>query len=102
MNSDSRIPRDSGVSPTPQPSAKGDLRKVLAARRRALEPSTRAAWDAAIGTHLLAWCAQHGWPALGVYQALPGEADLSAAYAALLSRGVALMLPVVLVVCAAR
>ena len=96
MNSDSRITRETGASPAVQAVTKAELRKQLAAMRRALDATTRAAWDAALCAQLLAWCARHNWPALGVYHALAGEPDLAPAYAALAAQGVQLLLPVVL------
>ena len=78
---------------------KAALRKALAARRGALDPLQKAAWDAAIGARVLAW-----WGAemvdsslsIGVYWPLRGEPDLSSAYAALAAGGTRLALPVVL------
>ena len=75
------------------------MRRELAALRAAIDPARKAAWDAAIGAHLLAW-----WRArpvatpgtLGVYWPLRAEADLSRAYAELAHAGVRLALPVVL------
>lgn len=77
-------------------SDKAALRRSLSARRAAIEPAQKAAWDAAIGAHLLAWWRAQPVTALGVYWPLRGEADLSLAYAALAQAGVRLVLPVVL------
>ncbi len=72
------------------------LRKTLLARRRALAPDDKAALDARIGQHILAWAADAGITQLGVYWPLAGEPDLRGAYAELATRGVRLALPVVL------
>jgi 5-formyltetrahydrofolate cyclo-ligase len=77
---------------------KAALRKALKLMLAQLDPAQKTAWDARIGTAMLAW-----WDALGgaapqslaVYWPLSGEPDLSAAYAQLASGGVRLALPVV-------
>ncbi|HEU4846109.1 MAG TPA: 5-formyltetrahydrofolate cyclo-ligase [Burkholderiaceae bacterium] len=95
MTSEPRIPRATTVPPAATPLSKADLRKQLLAARRALDAATRAAWDAAIGRHVLAWSAMSGTTELGVYWPLRDEPDLQAAYAELARRGVRLLLPVV-------
>lgn len=74
---------------------KSDLRQVLLAARRAIEPAQRRAWDAAIGDNVLHWWNVHRTPTLGVYWPIRGEPDLSPVYAVLVERGVRLALPVV-------
>jgi 5,10-methenyltetrahydrofolate synthetase len=95
MTSDPRIPRAATAPPAATPLSKADLRKHLLGARRALDAATRAAWDAAIGRHVLAWAETAGVDALGVYWPLRDEPDLQAAYAELARRGVRLLLPVV-------
>jgi 5,10-methenyltetrahydrofolate synthetase len=75
---------------------KADLRRVLLARRAALDSATRKRWDDAIGAHILAWWQTQRAPWLGVYWALQSEPDLQAVYAELAANGVQLALPVVL------
>lgn len=79
---------------------KPQLRRTLKERRRAIDHTTRRAWDDRIGARVLAW-----WHAnadsssgaiLGVYWPLAGEPDLRPAYAELAEAGVRLALPVVL------
>lgn len=106
MTGETRIPRAPAVPPVPAASEtaidKAQLRKALLATRRAIDPATRAAWDARLCARVLGWYAAQGaaagfpGPALGVYWPLRGEPDLAAAYAALAVAGVALVLPVVL------
>lgn len=102
MTDDSRIPRGpadlKGGAPSETGSAvdKQALRKQLAARRAALDPADKAAWDARIGEQLLQWQLANGIDMLGVYWPLKGEVDLSATFFTLASRGVRLLLPVVL------
>ena len=72
------------------------LRKALALARSAVQAPQKAQWDRAIGSRVLAWCAQEGIDAIGVYWPLRGEPDLSTAYAQLAASGVHLLLPVVL------
>ena len=97
MSSDPRIPRN-----TPQPLAlaegvnpKAALRKQMLAARRALDADTRAQWDRALCTQVLAWQETSKPAVLGVYWPLRDEPDLGAAYAELARRGVRLLLPVV-------
>ena len=74
---------------------KAALRKALKLTLAQLDPGRKADWDAVIGAHVLAWW-RHARPAaLAVYWPLPGEPDLSAAYAELAASGVRLALPVV-------
>ena len=75
--------------------AKTDLRKQLLAARRALDASTRAAWDLAIGEQVIAWWQAARPAALGVYWPLRDEPDLQPAYAQLERLGARLLLPVV-------
>lgn len=96
MQTDSRITCAPGDPPERARQQKAALRKRLRAVRMALDGQQRADWDSALCGHLLAWCARHEWPMLGVYWPLAGEADLQPAYAALAARGVQLALPVVL------
>lgn len=108
MTGTSRIPRAPADRPAAAPSGtrsaadKTALRRLLAARRNAIGAADKAAHDARIGAHLLAWWqgqAQTHAPgpldSLAVYWPLPGEVDLSASYAALAAQGVQLALPVV-------
>ena len=103
MTGHSRIPCASLAQPASAPaaekSAKLALRRELAALRAAVDPARKAAWDAAIGAHLLAWWRTRPMEmlgTLGVYWPLRAEADLSPAYAELAHAGVRLALPVVL------
>ncbi|MBA5608010.1 5-formyltetrahydrofolate cyclo-ligase [Duganella sp. FT3S] len=95
MTSDPRIPRAMAQPPAATPLSKADLRKHLLSARRALDAATRAAWDVAIGQHVLAWTEMAAVSALGVYWPLRDEPDLQAAYGELARRGVRLLLPVV-------
>lgn len=99
MTGESRIPRDSGALPALDSDFgidKPALRKALLARRAAIDPDQRRAWDAQIGEQLLAWWQQQaGGATLGVYWPLRGEPDLHATYAQLAQAGVQLALPVV-------
>ena len=72
------------------------MRRELVALRAAIDPARKAAWDVAIGAHLLAWWRTRPVETLGVYWPLRAEADLSPAYAELAHAGVRLALPVVL------
>lgn len=100
MTGQTRIP----CAPPAQPASaasethsdKAALRRSLSARRAAIAPAQKAAWDAAIGARLLAWWRSEPVAALGVYWPLRGEADLSLTYAELAHAGVRLVLPVVL------
>ena len=91
MTSDPRIPRSASGSPA----RKADLRKQLLTARRALDPATRAAWDRAIGDHVIDWWKAARPAALGVYWPLRDEPDLQPAYAELAHLGARLLLPVV-------
>ncbi|MBA5685673.1 5-formyltetrahydrofolate cyclo-ligase [Rugamonas apoptosis] len=95
MTSDPRIPRATTAPPAATPLSKADLRKHLLGIRRTLDAATRAAWDAAIGRHVLAWSEAAAVDALGVYWPLRDEPNLQAAYGELARRGVRLLLPVV-------
>ena len=77
---------------------KAALRKALKQALAQLDPDRKAGWDAAIGAAVLAWWRSLGAgapAALAVYWPLPGEPDLSAAYADLAAGGIRLVLPVV-------
>lgn len=91
MTSDPRIPRSASGSPA----RKADLRKQLLTARRALDPATRAAWDRAIGDHVIDWWKAARPAALGVYWPLRDEPDLQPAYAELARLGARLLLPAV-------
>ena len=100
MTGEPRIPRAS--VPHPDTSAlqqphqdKALLRDTLKARRRALDPADKAAWDARIGARVLAWWQANPHASLAVYWPLAGEPDLGAAYAEMAAAGVRLALPVV-------
>ena len=95
MTSDPRIPRAATEPPAPVALQKADLRKQLLTARRALDPTTRAAWDHAIGTQVVDWWKAARPAALGVYWPLRDEPDLHAAYAELARLGARLLLPVV-------
>ena len=71
------------------------LRASLIARRHAIAPADRAAWDAQLGQHLLAWCQRTATRSLAVYWPIQGEPDLRPAYRQLRALGVLLSLPVV-------
>jgi 5,10-methenyltetrahydrofolate synthetase len=71
------------------------LRQQLLSARRALDPATRAAWDRAIGAHVIDWWKAAQPAALGVYWPLRDEPDLHPAYAELARLGARLLLPVV-------
>lgn len=98
MTSDPRIPRSESEAIAPSAQHKADLRKQLLTARRAIAPATRAAWDHAIGTRLVAWwhgARTAGVSSVGVYWPLRDEPDLHAAYAQLAQHGARLLLPVV-------
>ncbi len=95
MTSDPRIPRSATVSPAPAANGKADLRRQLLTARRALDATTRAAWDHAIGAQVVAWWKAAQPAALGVYWPLRDEPDLHPAYAELARLGARLLLPVV-------
>ncbi|WP_312518557.1 5-formyltetrahydrofolate cyclo-ligase [Massilia sp.] len=110
MTGEPRIPRTSGPLPdvaeadvslqqhtqAPLTQDKSALRSALKARRRAIDPALKAAWDDRIGAQVLAWVQAHPHAMLGVYWPLAGEPDLRPAYAEMAQRGVRLALPVVL------
>jgi len=100
MTGEPRIPRAS--VPLPDASAlqqqqqhKALLRNTLKARRRAIDPADKAAWDARIGARVLAWWKANCHASLAVYWPLAGEPDLGPAYAEMAAAGVRLALPVV-------
>jgi len=95
MTSDPRIPRAATEPPAPVALQKADLRKQLLTARRALDATTRAAWDHAIGAQVVDWWKAARPSALGVYWPLRDEPDLHAAYAELARLGARLLLPVV-------
>lgn len=74
---------------------KAALRKRLRELRGTLDPARKAAWDAELCRRLCALHDDTGIDDIAGYVALPGEPDLSAAYAELAERGVRLYLPVV-------
>jgi 5-formyltetrahydrofolate cyclo-ligase len=73
------------------------LRRMLLARRQAIEPEVRAQWDAASGALLIDWwnanTERHALHVLGVYWPIRGEPELHASYARLVASGVQLALP---------
>jgi 5-formyltetrahydrofolate cyclo-ligase len=71
------------------------LRNTLKARRRAIDPVLKAAWDERIGARVLAWWKANPHASLAVYWPLAGEPDLRPAYAEMAAAGVRLALPVV-------
>lgn len=71
------------------------LRRRLLDARRAVPPDERAARDAALGAHVIAWCHAHGVRSLAVYCAIRGEPELLPAFTQLADEGVALALPIV-------
>ena len=71
------------------------MRDTLKARRRALAPADKAAWDQRIGARVLAWWQANPHASLAVYWPLAGEPDLGPAYAEMAAAGVRLALPVV-------
>ena len=100
MTGDPRIPRPS----VPQreedalqqrQETKASLRNTLKARRRAIDPAQKAAWDERIGARVLAWWKANPHASLAVYWPLAGEPDLRSAYAEMAVAGVRLALPVV-------
>ena len=101
MTGDQRIPRASGLLPATAPSDdsqqqdKSALRTLLKARRRAIDPALKHAWDDRIGARVRAWLQAHPHDTLGVYWPLAGEPDLRPAYAEIAAAGVRLALPVV-------
>lgn len=90
MTGDQRIPRT-----TPLQQDKAPLRNILKARRAAIDPALKQAWDAVIGARVLAWLQANPQEALGVYWPLAGEPDLLPAYGKMAAQGVRLALPVV-------
>lgn len=100
MTGEPRIPRTSGPHPVAEatsdvPQDKKLLRSTLKQRRQAIEPVSKAIWDARIGARVLAWWRAQPHAALAVYWPLAGEPDLQSAYAEMASAGVRLALPVV-------
>ncbi len=109
MTGKTRIPRSSDALPEegahssaaasgqdPASVPKAALRKRLLAWRRALDPAVKARWDAQLCDRLCELHDETGIDEIAGYMALPGEPDLSAAYAELAARGVRLYLPVVM------
>jgi len=101
MTGDQRIPRasatppDEAASDDSQQQSKMLLRNTLKARRRAIDPHRKLAWDDRIGAQVLAWWRANPQASLGVYWPLAGEPDLRPAYAEIAAQGVRLALPVV-------
>lgn len=98
MTGESRIPRANALLPETGASATPDkalLRRELKARRLAVAPELKQAWDARIGARVLAWWRANPARSLAVYWPLAGEPDLHPAYAELAKEGVRLALPVV-------
>ncbi|RFP08370.1 5-formyltetrahydrofolate cyclo-ligase [Duganella sp. BJB475] len=89
------MPRATTAPPAPPAPQKADLRKQLLTARRALDATTRAAWNDAIGAQVIAWWKAAQPAALGVYWPLRDEPDLQAAYVELARLGARLLLPVV-------
>ncbi|AVR99418.1 5-formyltetrahydrofolate cyclo-ligase [Pseudoduganella armeniaca] len=100
MTNEPRIPRMPAALPpsTAQTNSefKAALRRQLLAARRNIDAPTRAAWDADICRHIVAWWQTARVETLGVYWPLRDEPDLHPAYAELARLGVRLLLPVVL------
>ncbi len=88
-------PRQAPI-PAAAPAARSALRRLLLERRDGLDPTLKNTWDAALGQHVLAWCAPARITLLGVYWPIRSEPDLRPAYAALAACGVQLALPVVI------
>ena len=97
MTGEPRIPRASAPLPDTavQQQDKAALRSALKARRRAIDPALKTAWDDRIGAQVLAWWQGNPHASLAVYWPLAGEPDLRPAYAELAAAGVRLALPVV-------
>jgi 5,10-methenyltetrahydrofolate synthetase len=74
---------------------KSELRRALLAARNAIHQDQRPLLDHKLSIKILAWQAAAGIKTLGVYWPMRGEADLHAAYAALVEQGVHLALPLV-------
>ncbi|MEB0140332.1 MULTISPECIES: 5-formyltetrahydrofolate cyclo-ligase [unclassified Undibacterium] len=71
------------------------LRALLVARRHAIAPADRSAWDAQLGQQLLDWCSRTTMRSLAVYWPIQGEPDLRPVYRQLRALGMVLSLPVV-------
>lgn len=100
MTGDPRIPRPSAPQRDEdalqqRQETKASLRNTLKARRRAIDPAQKAAWDERIGARVLAWWKANPHASLAVYWPLAGEPDLRPAYAEMAAAGVRLALPVV-------
>lgn len=76
-------------------SAKAQLRTRLLAQRRQRSAADKAAAEAAICVHLLAWLQTHPVRILGVYHPIRQEPDLSSLYNVLQQQGVDLALPII-------
>lgn len=92
MTRDPRIP----CEPAPLPADKAALRKEMAAKRRAIEPAVKLAWDLEIGARLVDWVKTKRITSLAVYWPIKGEPDLAPVLENMRAAGVALCLPVVL------
>jgi len=77
------------------PSQKSLLRTQLLAQRRQLSAERKAAAEAALCAHLLAWFEAHRITSLGVYFPIRQEPDLYPLYNALSTKGVHLSLPII-------
>lgn len=77
------------------PERKVALRKSLLTWRRTLTATQKAAADAAICEHVLAWWRTHPVQILGVFHPIRQEPDLHSAYHTLAHAGVHLALPIV-------
>ncbi|WP_323503189.1 5-formyltetrahydrofolate cyclo-ligase [Undibacterium sp. CCC2.1] len=71
------------------------MRALLVARRHAIAPADRSAWDAQLGQQLLDWCSRTTMRSLAVYWPIQGEPDLRPVYRQLRALGMVLSLPVV-------
>ncbi|MES2017563.1 MAG: 5-formyltetrahydrofolate cyclo-ligase [Pseudomonadota bacterium] len=72
------------------------LRTTLKLALAQLDPAVKAQWDAAMSAQVVAWWHIARPPVLAVFWPLPGEPDLSPAFAQLAEYGVQLALPVVI------
>lgn len=90
MTGETRIPRAPAVPPVPAASEtaidKAQLRKTLLAARRAIDPATRAAWDARLCARVMGWYVAQagaldgGWAAAATAALDGGWAAAATAY----------------------